>query len=165
MLSLTPTWGYCTWQESAVTKQILPNDSTNQHGVQLHNYWSLPGAILWGSAQWSLSWSKISMSGNKTNINLFPPPSGSQESLLVECQTRDQKVARSNPGRSSRRIFFSWVNFLWWFLCNVPPPRATALARERPWSFCQKWSHQVTPKHAYTLDPMNSEWADYSILA
>ena len=32
--------------------------------------------------------------------------------LLVERQTRDQKVASSNPGRSSGRIFFSRVNFV-----------------------------------------------------
>ena len=24
---------------------------------------------------------------------------------------------------------------------------------------------QVTPKHAYTLDPMKSEWADYAVQA
>ena len=37
--------------------------------------------------------------------------------------------------------------------------RVTAMARKRPLSFCQRW--QVTPKHAYTLDPTKSEWADY----
>ena len=30
------------------------------------------------------------------------------------------------------------------------------------WSFCQKCRWQVTPKHAYTFDPMKSEWADYA---
>ena len=39
-------------------------------------------------------------------------------------------------------------------------PHVTAVARERSWSFCQKCRWQVTPKHAYTLDPMKSEWAD-----
>ena len=29
-------------------------------------------------------------------------------------------------------------------------------------SFCQKCRWQVTPKHAYTLDPAKSEWADYA---
>ena len=29
--------------------------------------------------------------------------------------------------------------------------RVTAVARKRPWSFCQKCRWQVTPKHAYTL--------------
>ena len=32
----------------------------------------------------------------------------------------------------------------------------------RPRSFCQKCRWQVTPKHAYTLDPPKSEWADYA---
>ena len=31
----------------------------------------------------------------------------SQDSLLVERWTRDQKVVSLNPGRSGRRIFFS----------------------------------------------------------
>ena len=43
-------------------------------------------------------------------------------------------------------------------------PRVTAVARKRPRSFCQKYKWQVTPKHAYTLDPTASEWADYAAL-
>ena len=41
------------------------------------------------------------------------------DSLLVECQTHDWKVASSNPGRSSRRIFFSRFNSLCWLLFGV----------------------------------------------
>ena len=37
---------------------------------------------------------------------------GSRDSLLVQRETRDQKVVSSNPGRSGRRIFFSTVNFV-----------------------------------------------------
>ena len=44
---------------------------------------------------------------------------GSQDSLLVERWTRDQKVVSSNPGRSSGRIFFSRVNFACWLLFSV----------------------------------------------
>ena len=40
--------------------------------------------------------------------------------------------------------------------------RVTAVARKRPRSFCQKCRWQVTFKHAYTLDPSKSEWADYA---
>ena len=40
--------------------------------------------------------------------------------------------------------------------------RVTAVARKRPRSYCQKGRWQVTPKHAYTLDPSKSEWADYA---
>ena len=41
-------------------------------------------------------------------------------------------------------------------------PLVTAVARKRPRSFCQKCRWQVTCKHAYTLDPTKSEWADYA---
>ena len=69
----------------------------------------------------------------------------------LECQTRDWKVAGSNPCRNSR-IFFSRVNFLCWLLFRYPfHPRVTAVARERARSFCQKCRWQVTAKHAYTL--------------
>ena len=40
--------------------------------------------------------------------------------------------------------------------------RVTAVARKRPWSFCQKCTWQVTSKLAYTLDPSKLEWADYA---
>ena len=42
------------------------------------------------------------------------------------------------------------------------PPHVAAVARKRPGSFCQKCRLQVTPKHAYSLDPTRSEWADYA---
>ena len=38
---------------------------------------------------------------------------------LVECRTCGQKIASSDPGRSSRRMFFSRVNFLCWLLLVV----------------------------------------------
>ena len=41
-------------------------------------------------------------------------------------------------------------------------PRVTAVARERPRSFCQKCSWQTTHKHAYIFDPTKSQWADYA---
>ena len=37
---------------------------------------------------------------------------GHQDSLLVKHQTRDRKVASSNPGKDRRENFFSRVNFL-----------------------------------------------------
>ena len=37
----------------------------------------------------------------------------------LERRTRDRKVASSNPGRSSGRIFFSRVNFVRWLLFGV----------------------------------------------
>ena len=44
-------------------------------------------------------------------------------------------------------------------------PRVTAVACKRPRSFCKKCRWQVTPKHAYPLDPVKSEWADYTVQA
>ena len=41
-------------------------------------------------------------------------------------------------------------------------PCVTAVAHKRPRSFCQKCRRQVTPKHAYTLDPSKSKWADFA---
>ena len=41
-------------------------------------------------------------------------------------------------------------------------PRVTAVTRKRPRSFRQKCWWQVTPKHAHTFDPTESEWADYA---
>ena len=66
--------------------------------------------------------------------------------------TRDRKVAGSNPCWSGGRIYFSRVDFLCWLLFRYPfHHRVTAVARKRPWSFCQKCRWQVTAKHAYTL--------------
>ena len=49
------------------------------------------------------------------------PVSG--DGLLVECWTRDWKVASFRPGRSGGRIFSSRVNFLCWqsfSVCSTP---------------------------------------------
>ena len=43
------------------------------------------------------------------------------------------------------------------------PTRVTAVARNRPRSFCQKCRWQVAPGPAYTFDPTKSEWADYAV--
>ena len=44
---------------------------------------------------------------------------------------------------------------------SVPPP-VTAVAHNRPQSFCQKCRWPVTPKHVYTLHPSKLKWADYA---
>ena len=44
---------------------------------------------------------------------------GSWDNMLVMRQTLDQKVVSLNPGRSSRRIFFSRVNFVCLLLFTV----------------------------------------------
>ena len=61
-----------------------------------------------------------------------------------------------------------WENFLLQSQLSVltysvsAPPCSTAVARKRLRSFCQKCRWQVTPKHAHTLVPTKSEWADYA---
>ena len=41
-------------------------------------------------------------------------------------------------------------------------PHVIAVARKRPQSFCQNCRLQVIPKHADTLGPSKSEWAEYA---
>ena len=62
----------------------------------------------------------------------------------LERRTHDRKVASSNPGRSSGRIFFSRINFVCWLSFSPFHPRVTAVARNSPRSFCQKCRWQVT---------------------
>ena len=42
-----------------------------------------------------------------------------ENAAWLERWTHDRKVASSNPGRSDRRMFFSWVNFVCWLLFGV----------------------------------------------
>ena len=77
---------------------------------------------------------------------------------------------KTKAGRSSRRIFFSRVNFLCLLLFSAhftpsPLSRITAVANKRPQTFCQKCRWQVTAKHASLLDPVKSQWADYAVQA
>ena len=72
------------------------------------------------------------------------------------------RFASSNPGKSGGRIFyFSRVNFLCRLLLGV---RSTLVLLQwhvrDPGHSVKKCKGQVTPKHAYTLDPTKSEWAD-----
>ena len=45
---------------------------------------------------------------------------------------------------------------------SVPLPCYDSLHVEDPDHSAKKCKWQVTPKHAYTLDPTKSEWADYA---
>ena len=51
----------------------------------------------------------------------------------------------------------SVLTLIW---CSFHPSVTTVACIRRPWSFYQKGRWQVTPKHAYTLDPTKLEWAD-----
>ena len=89
--------------------------------------------------------------------------SRSQDSLLVERLTHDRKVASSNPGRSSGRIFFSRINFVGCLLFGVCSNHVLLQWHAKdPGHSAKKCRWQVTPKYTYTLDPMQPEWADYA---
>ena len=91
----------------------------------------------------------------------------------TNCQSRSQDswLVRA-PGLWSKGCEFeSWQKCIENFLLQSQlcvltliqcpfHPCVTAVAHKRPWSFCQKCRWQVTPKHEYTFDPMESEWAD-----
>ena len=73
-------------------------------------------------------------------------------------------VEGSRDSRQERRenvLFQSQLCVLDLIRCPFRP-RVTAVARNRPRSFCQKCRWLVTPKHTYSHDPSKSEWADYA---
>ena len=77
-------------------------------------------------------------------------------------QTRDRKVASSNLGRGGGRIF-SRVSFVCWLLLGVrSTPVLPQWHVEDPGHSAKSAEWQVTPKHAYTVDPTKSEWTDYA---
>ena len=89
----------------------------------------------------------------------------SQNSLLVERRTRDRTVASSNSGRSGGKSFFLQSRLCVLPLIRCPlHPRFTSVTRKRPRPVCRNCGWQVTPTHAYTLDPTKSEWADYAAI-
>ena len=94
-------------------------------------------------------------------------PSSSRESLLVRLRAPDlwSKGCKFDSRQKQQENFLLQVNFVCWLLFGVRSTSSvTAVARKRPQLFCQKCRWQVTPKHAYTLDPMKSEWADYAAI-
>ena len=70
---------------------------------------------------------------------------------MVERRTRDRKAVGSIPGRSGEIISFSTVNLLCWLFIL--------------WLFYQRCRLQVPAKHAYTLEPTESDWADCAVRA
>ena len=80
------------------------------------------------------------------------PCAMTRDSSVVEWWAHDRKVLGSSPSRSGRRMFFSRLNFLCWFLFQyLFHPRVTAVACKRSLSFCQKCRLQVIPKHTCIL--------------
>ena len=69
------------------------------------------------------------------------------------CEFESWQEWRENSFLQSKLCVLTLIRC--WFLSHI-----TAVARKRPWSFCQKCRWSVTPKHAYTLDPTKSELGD-----
>ena len=91
------------------------------------------------------------------------PLQGSWDSLLVRAPDSWSKGCEFESWQKQRENFLLQSQLCVLTLIRCPfQPCITAVARKRPWSFCQKCRWQVTPKHAYNLDPAKSEWADYA---
>ena len=86
----------------------------------------------------------------------------SQDSLLVRTPDSRSKGCEFESWQEQRENFLlqGQLCVLTLIRCRFHPC-VTAVTSKRPRSFCQKCKWQVTRKHAYTLDPQKSEWADY----
>ena len=107
----------CSWRFEKKAESCCPEG--NFIIVRLH-VWKVDWVVLGG----------ISLSLRK-----------SQDSLLVEHHTRDQKVVSSNPGRSGRRLFFFRVNFVCWVFFDVHSTPVLQQWGVKPRSLCQKCIH------------------------
>ena len=88
---------------------------------------------------------------------------GSRDSLLVRAPDSWSKGCEFESRQEQRENFLLQGQLCVLTVIWCPfHPRVTAVARKRSRSFCQKCRWQVIPKHAYTLDPSKSEWADYA---
>ena len=87
---------------------------------------------------------------------------GSQDSVLVECRTYDQKVASLNPRRNGRRIFFSRVNFVCQLLFGVHSTPDTTVACKRPCSFSLEKVPNIMVNQALSLSYSSGNQLLYS---
>ena len=86
-----------------------------------------------------------------------------RDSLLVKAPDSWSKGWEFESRQQRREKSFVQSQLCVLILNRCPfQPRVTAMARKRPRSFCQKCRWQVTPKHTYTTDPTNWQWADYA---
>ena len=83
---------------------------------------------------------------------------GSWDSFLVRALDLWSKGYEFEYRQEQRENFLLQSQLFVLTLIRCPfHPRVTAVACKRPRSLCQKCRWQVTPKHAYTLDPTKSE--------
>ena len=141
------------WQQDGVVLIIAPHQTQHLHQPQQEEQASAAYPTLLPLPP-TLSQVRPLCPGAPFSLPHSPPQSLSEAGIVqwLERQTRDRKVAGSNPCWSGRRIFFSRVSFLCWLLFRYPfHPSVTTVARKKSRSFCQKCRWQVTAKHAYTL--------------
>ena len=88
----------------------------------------------------------------------------SQDSLLVRVPDLWSKGCEHESQLKQREIFLLQSQLCVPTLIRCPfHLHVMAVACKRPQSFCQKCRWQITPKHAHTLDPSKSEWADFPL--
>ena len=80
----------------------------------------------------------------------------------LERRTLDRKVASLNRAGAVGEFSSPELTFCADSYSVSDPPPCYRMARKRPRLLCQKCRWQVTPTHAYTLDPTKLEWADYA---
>ena len=80
----------------------------------------------------------------------------------VQHWTHDQKVASSNPDRSSGRIFLARVNFVCWQFSAGSSPLLPPSHVKDPGHAAKSAGSRLPPRHTFTLDPTKSEWVDYA---
>ena len=136
--------------------QIL-NHFTPSFIVSMKQYVEYPSCVIFVAVKYiSVDRSQTPWSSQKLRTALPPRELVGKSARLViskDCEFEFRQERREN--------FSSRVNFLCWLLFGVhSTPHVTAVARKRLRSFCQKCRWQVTPKHAYILDPTKSGWAD-----
>ena len=85
---------------------------------------------------------------------------GSRDSLLV--RTPIERLQVRIPAEAAGEFFSPESTSCADSYSVSVTPLVTTVACKRPWPFCQKCRWQVTPKQAYHLDPLQSEWADYA---
>ena len=96
---------------------------------------------------------------------LYNRESGSWDSSLVRAPDSRWTGCEFESRQERRENFLLQSQLCVLTLIRCPfHPRVTAVARKRLRPFCKKSRWHVTPKHAYTFDPMKSEWADYAAL-
>ena len=142
------------WNSPPLTDTPMQYNKLNRHyNVTNTNLTFTNPLTVWGTTH------------SKTNSRYFHcihKLYGSWDSLLVRATDAWSKGCEFESWQERRENFLlqSQLCVLTLIWCSFHP-YVTAEACKRPWSFHRKCRWQ---KHAYTLDPMKLEWADYTAI-